>query len=110
MKKPIPQRIQKILQEAEEQLQKIYASRLKEIILFGSYARGDFSEESDIDLLLLLEDMKDIASERARYFPVISQLSLKYDTVISAIPYTVNDFQSKKTPFTLNVAKEGVKI
>ncbi len=110
MNNRIPQGIQHIIRETETQLQHIYSTRLKSLILFGSYARGDFSSDSDIDVLLLLENMEDLASERARYFPVISQLSLKYDTVISIVPYTEHDFYSKKTPFTLNVAKEGVKI
>ena len=110
MEKSIPFKVQRILGEIEKELQKIYSSRLKELILYGSYARGDFTQESDIDLLLLLEDMQDIASERARYFPVISQLSLKYDTIISVVPYTVDKFYSRKSPFILNIAKEGVKI
>ena len=110
MKTQVPPRIQTIIRETEQELQKLYSTRLKELIMFGSFARGDFTEDSDIDLLLLLENMEDIASERSRYFPIISQLSLKYDTVISVIPYSVNEFHSKSTPFTLNVAKEGVKV
>ncbi|GAK55847.1 predicted nucleotidyltransferase [Candidatus Vecturithrix granuli] len=110
MKKQIPSEIQIILQETEEQLQKIYSNHLQELILFGSYARGDFHEESDIDLLLLLDQMDDLASERAKYFPVISQLSLKFDTVISVIPYAIHEFHSKKTPFILNVSQEGISL
>ncbi len=110
MKPKIPPNIQKIIQETEKELRRLYSTRLKELILYGSYAREDFTEESDIDLLVVLEDMQDLVSERAYYFPVISQLSLKYDTVISVIPYSIHDFHSKNTPFTLNVAKEGVKL
>jgi len=110
MNNQIPSHIQKILRETARELQKIYATRLKELILFGSYARGDFTEESDIDLLLLIEGFADIAAERAQYFPVISQLSLQFDTVISVIPYDINELRSARTPFLLNVAKEGVKL
>ncbi len=110
MKKKIPPEIQAIIQETEEQLQKIYSNHLKELILFGSFARGDFTEASDIDLLMLLDEMSDLASERAKYFPAISQLSLKYDTVISVIPYAINEFHVKKTPFMLNVSREGIFI
>ena len=110
MKRQLPSEIQRILQETGEQLQKIYSNHLQELILFGSYARGDFHDDSDIDLLLLLDQMDDLASERAKYFPVISQLSLKYDTVISIIPYTIHEFRSKKTPFILNVSQEGISV
>ena len=110
MKRQLPPEIQRILQETEEQLQKIYSNHLQELILFGSYARGDFHDDSDIDLLLLLDQMDDLASEQAKYFPVISQLSLKYDTVISVIPYAIHEFRSKKTPFILNVSQEGISV
>jgi len=47
------QDIKPILDEAKERLQNIYGGRLKEIILYGSYARGDATEGSDIDLILI---------------------------------------------------------
>jgi predicted nucleotidyltransferase len=47
-----------------------------EMILFGSYARGDFMNESDIDLMLLLDNMNDVASEGDKYRSIISRISL----------------------------------
>ena len=45
MARKIPQRVREVLSEARKELQKIYHNRLKEIILFGSYARGDFMDD-----------------------------------------------------------------
>ena len=110
MAKKIPKRVQSILKEFREEMQKIYLDRLKEIILFGSYARGDAVEDSDIDIVMLLEDVKDIYAEREKYFPVTSRISLKYDTVVSVVPLDSRDFQQKRTPLILNVSKEGIPV
>ena len=49
MAKSFPKKIKKILAETKGQLSSLYAQRLKEVILFGSYARGDYTRGSDID-------------------------------------------------------------
>ncbi len=110
MVRNIPHRVQTILKETRNELQKIYSDRLKEIILFGSYARGDFMDNSDIDIILLLEGVKDISTEREKYLPITGRLSLKYDTVISVIPFDFQVFHQKRTPLILNVNKEGIRI
>lgn len=110
MAKRLPQKVRKILAEAKGQLSALYAHRLKEVILFGSYARGDYTKESDIDLLMLLDDLDDPVAERDRYFNAISDLSLKYDTVVSVIPIDYKTYHSRKTPLILNAHKEGVRI
>jgi len=110
MARKIPKKVQNILEETRVELQKIYSDRLKDIILYGSYARGDYSGESDIDLLLVLEEVRDLAAEREKYIPVVSRISLKYDAVLSVIPFDYLAFQTKKTPLLLNVHKEGVRV
>ncbi|MCU0286472.1 MAG: nucleotidyltransferase domain-containing protein [Acidobacteria bacterium] len=80
------------------------------MILFGSYARGDYVEGSDIDIALLLEGLTDIYLEREKYFPVVCRISLQYDTVVSVIPFDYREFQEKKTPLILNVQKKGVRL
>ncbi|SRR6266568_2813089 len=110
MAKKIPKRVQHILDETRIELQNIYADRLKEIILFGSYARGDYSSESDIDLLVVLDHLNDLAAEREKYVPAVCRISLKYDTVLSVIPFDYHMYQTKKTPLIMNVHKEGVRV
>ncbi|CAG0952820.1 hypothetical protein ARNL5_00248 [Anaerolineae bacterium] len=110
MAKRLPLKIEKILEETKGMLSAIYAQRLKEIILFGSYARGDFSEGSDVDLLLLLDHVSNPTMEHDRYFPMVCDLSLKYDTVVSVIPMDYDTYCTKKTPLILNARKEGVPL
>ena len=110
MQRKVPAKVKRILSETRRELEKIYADRLKEMILFGSYARGDFGGGSDIDIILLLERIKDTDAEKDRYLPVVTRLSLKYDTVISVIPFKTNEFRRKRTSLILNVRKEGIRV
>lgn len=110
MAKKLPKKIEKILAETKWQLSNLYSQRMKDVILYGSYARGDYTKGSDIDLLLLLDGVDDPAVERERYPRTICDLSLKYDTVVSVIPMDYETYHSKKTPLILNARKEGLRI
>lgn len=110
MAKKLPKKIERILAETKAQLSALYSNRLEDIILFGSYARGDYTKGSDIDLLLLLDHIVDSSVEHELYFPVICELSLKYDTVVSVIPMDNKAYHSRKTPLILNARKDGKRI
>ena len=47
------------LEEYVEAIKKIYGSHVRQIILYGSYARGDFRPDSDVDIMILV-DMSDL--------------------------------------------------
>jgi predicted nucleotidyltransferase len=102
--------IKPILDEAKERLQKIYGERLKEIILSGSYARGDATEGSDIDLILLLDDINSPISELEKFSGEIHQLDFLYDTLISIIPIEEGQYRTRRLPIILNAKREGIPI
>lgn len=51
-----PAELKLILDELIQKILPIFGSKLKRVILFGSYARGDYDEESDIDVMFLIDD------------------------------------------------------
>lgn len=55
MKQSIPLATEKLLQSYADGLQKIYGVHLVSITLFGSYARGDFTDASDIDVFVVVD-------------------------------------------------------
>ena len=65
-----------ILQEIKEGLQKRYSSKLKGIMLFGSYARGEQRAGSDIDIAIILEDFSHACIEIEQTSDIISSISL----------------------------------
>ena len=55
----MPKRMQSLIDQYVEEIKRIYGSHVKQIILYGSYARGDFRPDSDVDIMILV-DMSDL--------------------------------------------------
>jgi predicted nucleotidyltransferase len=91
MTKKVPKEIARVLNELKKRLKSIYGDTLKDIILYGSYARGDSCDGSDIDIIILLTEMDEPRAERERYFDAVWELDLEYDTVISIMPLKEED-------------------
>ncbi len=92
---------------------KILGNSIKKIILYGSYARGDYNKNSDIDIMILI-DLKDekIAEIEERLVDIAFEIELKTKVMISPIVRNINTYQRRTTfhPFYINVEKEGVEI
>ncbi|MEB3150796.1 MAG: nucleotidyltransferase domain-containing protein [Sphaerospermopsis sp.] len=100
--------VNKILEKVKAFLQKTYQDNLDKVILFGSRARGDHHADSDLDILIVLKEPFNYSQEVEKTSIFISELSLEFDLVISRVFAETKDFNSKNTPFFLNVRKEGV--
>jgi predicted nucleotidyltransferase len=102
--------IEPILTELKARLQDLYGERLKGLYLFGSYARGDASEDSDIDVALVLDDFEyasDIIEETGE---LVSRLSLACEGVVSIVPIREADLRAREDSFLANVRREGVAV
>ncbi|TAE53126.1 MAG: nucleotidyltransferase domain-containing protein [Nostocales cyanobacterium] len=97
-----------ILEKVKTFLQTTYQDNLDKVILFGSRARGDYHADSDIDILIVLKTPFDYSLEVEKTSVFISELSLECDLVISRVFAETPDFNSKNTPFFMNIRKEGV--
>ncbi|NVM30808.1 MAG: nucleotidyltransferase domain-containing protein [Candidatus Helarchaeota archaeon] len=109
MKKKIED-IKPILDEIKKNLENFYGNRLNTLILYGSYARGDATDDSDIDLIILLNDMNDTCEEILRFSQYLGDLELIYDTLISILPFDANEFENGHLPVILNAKKEGILV
>ncbi|GFP19759.1 hypothetical protein HKBW3S42_01595 [Candidatus Hakubella thermalkaliphila] len=109
MKKSVDD-IRLILEDLKGELQKIYGRRLKSLFLYGSYARGDATEGSDIDILMLIEngEKRDVLERRRS--KMISDICLKYDTLVSTLIVPENTFYEWELPLYLNIRREGVRL
>ncbi|MBC3785431.1 nucleotidyltransferase domain-containing protein [Spirosoma utsteinense] len=89
-------------------MERHYGNLLNQIVLFGSYARGDFNEESDVDYLVVLDEenvssFKEITTtiaDRNAYFDETS-------ITISAVVVSKNQFLSSNRIFYRQVRKDG---
>jgi len=81
------------------------------LILFGSQARGDAREDSDWDLLVLLNKKeRNFNEDFDKYSYPFDEIGLKYNTLITAIIYTKKDWESHPSLLKYNVEREGIEI
>lgn len=107
------EKIKKVVSLFAEEAKKVYGRKLHTIILYGSCARGDFSKDSDIDILILLDvPQASINQEQKKIFAVSDELDWEYDVVLTPVLQSYEVYQQylEVSPFYQNVAKEGVKI
>jgi len=102
-------KIKELLEEFKKEIEKLYGDRLKQIILYGSHARGDFTEESDIDLLIVLKGKVVPGKEIDRMIDIITEINLKYGVLISVYPVSEKDYEEVNSPLLINVRREGVQ-
>ena len=103
-------KIETILKELKERLTEIYGNDLIDMVLYGSYARGEASEDSDIDIFVLLKKVKNPFKERQKFAYIVWELSLKNDIVISALPVEYEQFQNGYLPIFSMAKEEGIMI
>ncbi len=105
--------IKGIFRDVENKMKEVFHTKLYCIILYGSYARNENTAESDIDILVLVNDEE---KSLRRYEDIITDimvdLSLEYGVVLSLYIQSVEEYkkQVKVLPFLMNIQKEGVKI
>ena len=102
--------VQKLLQRIKERLMDHYGDRLREVILYGSEARGEAEPDSDIDILCVLDgpvnDWKEISAITDATYPL--QLDF-LERVFHIFPVSAEDFQ-RRIPLYIEIHKEGVAI
>lgn len=109
----MPQMMQDLIKLYVEAVKKIYGSHLQKIILYGSYARGDFRKDSDVDIMILV-DMSDL--ELKMYGQQLSYMTydfnLDYELDIKSIAKSEEHFNKWVTnyPFYSNIHKEGIVL
>jgi predicted nucleotidyltransferase len=99
-----------ILQRLRQELARVLADQLEAVILYGSHARGEAQADSDIDVLVVVRSEFDYGDLIQRTSAVVAALSLEYDVVISRAFASRKRFEQERSPFFLNVRREGVVV
>lgn len=85
-----PKDVEALIQDATKRL--IEAAHPQRIILFGSYARGDFDPGSDLDFLVVLPTVHDRFAETVRLYGVLRHLGIPVDIVL----YSADQVEERK--------------
>lgn len=105
--------VQTIVSELCNGLSAVFPQGRIDAILFGSYARGDNDEGSDIDVLLLVNaSREDIARRNWQVGDVAAELLLRYGVLVSPIVENREYFNAnvEALPFYRNISREGVRL
>lgn len=107
------EKMESILSEYVEQIKNIFGSSLKAVILYGSYARGDFNEYSDIDIMVLVSLTDNEIKAKSDEFSDLT-FETNYDNDIEIMPIVKNIDHFEKWlnayPFYNNIEKEGIEL
>jgi uncharacterized protein len=99
-----------IVRKCKDVLSNYYGARLKGIILYGSAARGDATQASDIDLLVLLSPPLDYFAELRRIVDLLYPVQLESEQLISAKPALASDYEMGSISLYRNARREGVAV
>jgi predicted nucleotidyltransferase len=107
---PIPDKLKETLRWTTESLREIYGPRLKRLILFGSWARGDAQPESDVDLLVVLEGPVTSIEEAKRTSQIATNAAAYRDTALSFVHMSEEEFSRGRSPLVWSVREEGIDL
>ena len=93
-------------------VEKIFPGQKVEMILFGSYARGDYEEGSDIDLMILVDSSRaEIAGKNWEVGDAAAEILCDHGILVSPIVENREYFRSNtKLPFFRSIQQEGVQL
>lgn len=102
-----------LLKEVVALYRNMYKKDLCDVYLYGSYARGDYTGESDIDIVAIVKgERKQLQEQLKQIWDAASELELDYEVVISPTVIPYNEFENYKDilPYYKNILQEGVKL
>ena len=102
-----------ILDRVAKDAESFLGGALDAVVLYGSYARGDYDEESDIDFVAIVNgDRLDLQKKCHQVWDEINKMDLEYDTVTSAQVIPAHEYEKYKgfLSYYKNIQKEGKRI
>ena len=111
----VPTNISDIIDEFVKGVNEILGNRVKRIILYGSYARGDYNKSSDIDIMILTDlTDEELYSYSVKIWDYAYDIEWdnNFDITISPLVKNIDKYNKRidVIPFYMNVQKEGVVL
>ena len=109
----MPTEIKNIIQDFIQKVKIVLGNRVKKIILYGSYARGDFNKSSNIDIMILTDlNEKELESYRNKIYNIAYDIESEnnFEIELSPLIKNIDKYNARVNivPFYTNVQKEGI--
>src|SRR5262245_304448 len=111
MRDSVSPSVRRALRTYEQRLREAFGQRLRDVRLFGSFARCEANEDSDIDVLVVVDALS--ASERARVSDLAAALTLETGLPLAPLPMSTDDFEVMRTSgraLADAIEKEGRRV
>jgi predicted nucleotidyltransferase len=102
--------VKKLLKQLKTGLVRVYGEKLDALYLYGSFARGDSVDGSDLDVVVILKDFERRAAEIRRTSELVGNLSLDYEITVSPLFLRENEWTTNKFSLLRNIKAEGVAV
>jgi len=102
-----------VLDDVKEEMRELFGDKLKQVILFGSYARNEYDPDADIDIMILVYETADeLRKYRQIIADIMGELYFKYDKLISLTEESYSHYNRyvEVLPFFKNVHFEGIEV
>lgn len=109
----MPENMENLLEEYRKAIAEVFGQHEIRIILYGSYARGDFQVDSDLDIMVLADMApEDVSYYADKLYDITYDFETKYDVEINPIVQSKKTYEQWKNvyPFFMNIEKEGVVV
>ena len=91
----------------------VFGETIVDIFLYGSYARGDYDDESDIDITAIVKgDRLELQNKLKKIWNISADIGLENDIIVSptVIPFDEYEEYKRTLPYYINIWKEGKRI
>jgi predicted nucleotidyltransferase len=103
-------RVWRALQYLKKALRQVYGARFRGLYLYGSYARGDAHQNSDVDTVIALAGQVESFAEMDRLSETLSNICLRYDLLIATYPVPEAWLRDRQSSLFENIRREGVRV
>jgi len=103
-------KIRRLAGRIKEFLVQAYGEKVKAVILYGSYARAQARSDSDVDLLVVVDDVLSPFEVRNQLSDILFDIILEQGELLSVIVLPETFFKNYNSPFLLNVREEGIRL
>ena len=101
-------KVKSLINRIKNHLTTIYGTRIRKVILYGSWVRGDAGKDSDIDVLVLVDQSLNPFEVRKSMSDFLYDIVIEEGELVSVLVIPEHIYESYNSPFMLNVRKEGL--